>query len=137
MLESSRKKLDPWLRAIKEYRPALDEPLEGPLSLEVAFYLPRPKTVKRPLPTAKPDVDKLLRGLLDGLKGFIEDDARVTQVLVQKEYETDLVGPGVRVVVYTNHRLYSQLRPSTTYRFVTKTLQNNLDNDQRDELEYY
>lgn len=54
--------------------------LDGPLFASIVFYLPKPKN--RPAyhryPEKKPDLDKLVRAVLDGLKGIIyTDDARV------------------------------------------------------------
>jgi Holliday junction resolvase RusA-like endonuclease len=61
----------------------------------VRFYLPRPKTVseaKRPFPIVPPDVDKLARGLLDGI-GQSEviwgDDSQVIKLLAEKVYSTE------------------------------------------------
>ena len=67
-------------------------PLDSPVSVEVAFYLPRPKSVKREEPTVKPDLDKLVRAVLDGLTDIIyRDDAQVTSVRASKHYVTDAV----------------------------------------------
>ena len=45
--------------------------------VELDFYLPRPKTVKRQWPTVRPDADKLLRAVLDLMTkaGVYCDDA--------------------------------------------------------------
>lgn len=89
------------------------EPLDGPVEVRAVFYLPRPKTVKRQLPTASPDVDKLARGLLDSLApkknrlpaegAFLLDDSRVVDLRVSKRYVHDFDGdgaePGVRIKV--------------------------------------
>jgi crossover junction endodeoxyribonuclease RusA len=67
--------------------------LLGPVRVEVDFYLPRPKTVKlsdRALPIVPPDVDKLLRGFLDGV-GQSEviwgDDSQVIEAVARKHYD--------------------------------------------------
>ena len=64
------------------------EPLDGPLHVEVTFYLPRGKTVTRELPSVKPDLDKLQRALGDVLtiSGIIADDARITSWFPRKRY---------------------------------------------------
>ncbi len=45
--------------------------MRGPLHVQIAFYLPRPKTLPKRvvLPTKKPDVDKLARFAVDALIG--------------------------------------------------------------------
>lgn len=73
------------------------EPLEGPIRLEVTFWMPRPKTVKRDLPTVPPDADKLLRGCNDALTGTIfVDDAQVVDCLLQKRYADERM-PGATI----------------------------------------
>lgn len=60
-------------------------PFDGPLTLGVEFHLPRPKRLlKKKSPTgeiphlAKPDLDNLIKGLKDALKGVLwSDDALV------------------------------------------------------------
>jgi Holliday junction resolvase RusA-like endonuclease len=64
------------------------EPYDGPLHIDVTFYLPRGKTVTRELPSVKPDLDKLQRALGDMLTitGIITDDARITRWSPKKRY---------------------------------------------------
>lgn len=64
------------------------EPHDGPLHVDVTFYLPRGKTVTRELPSTKPDLDKLQRALGDVLtiNGIITDDARITRWSPRKRY---------------------------------------------------
>ena len=56
--------------------------LDGPLTFNAVFYLTRPKTVKRILPTAKNDLDKIIRSTWDALtqSGLIADDGRIWQI---------------------------------------------------------
>jgi Holliday junction resolvase RusA-like endonuclease len=87
-LESNRQKLNPWLQALKE-KARLLKPLgaiDGAIQVDIIFYLTRPATVTRLLPNVKPDLDKLVRGVFDGLKGFIKDDARIVNVTATKLY---------------------------------------------------
>lgn len=59
--------------------------------------LPKPRSVRRALPTVPPDVDKVSRALLDALKGVAyEDDAQVTTLFITKKYAYD---PITRVMV--------------------------------------
>lgn len=100
-LESNRARLNPWLTAIRSVATGLQKDigtLDGGLFVEVVFYLPRPKTVTRLVPNVKPDLDKLCRGLLDGLKGFISDDARVVRLNAVKIY-ADHHLPGAHVQI--------------------------------------
>ena len=74
-------------------------PIDGPVQVLASFVLPKPKRVKREHPHVRPDVDKLLRALLDGITdaGVVwGDDAQVTRVETEKVYG---VAPGVHVVI--------------------------------------
>lgn len=64
------------------------QPFDGPLAIDVTFYLPRGKTVTRELPSVKPDLDKLQRALGDMLTiaGIIKDDARIVTWHSSKRY---------------------------------------------------
>ena len=64
---------------------------ESAIRLSVAFYLPRPKKYqKRGVPVAHltaPDIDKLLRAVLDALtKVAWGDDSQVVELLTTKAY---------------------------------------------------
>lgn len=63
-------------------------PAGQPVHVSVAFYLPRPKKPKhKEYPLGKPDLDKLIRGVLDPLTGILwKDDSQVAQVLASKEW---------------------------------------------------
>jgi Holliday junction resolvase RusA-like endonuclease len=70
-----------------------DAPLEGPVNVWLAFALPRPKSVKRPHPSVKPDIDKLARAVLDGMTGIVfQDDAQVVYLSATKAYQDDELG---------------------------------------------
>ena len=61
--------------ASNKVKPLLDQAVQ----LDLIFYLHKGKTVKRALPYVKPDLDKLVRGVMDALSGFaFKDDAQVT-----------------------------------------------------------
>ena len=77
--------------------------LTGPVAVEATFYLPRPASVtekQRPLPIVPPDIDKLARGLLDGI-GQSEviwgDDSQVVDLRVLKVYGYDFTGADVKI----------------------------------------
>lgn len=70
--------------------------LAGPLRLEVAFYVPRPKghfgkkglrAIAPAFPTVKPDATKLLRAVEDSMNGVVwRDDSQVVEQYVTKQY---------------------------------------------------
>jgi Holliday junction resolvase RusA-like endonuclease len=70
--------------------------LAGPLSLDVVFYLPRPKghygtKGLRPsapaFPTVRPDATKLLRAVEDALTGIVwRDDAQIVTQTARKRF---------------------------------------------------
>lgn len=81
-------------------------PIAGPVSVTAHFLLPRPKSrPKRDLyPDRRPDLDKLLRGVLDGVTGpVLTDDAQVCRAVTMKAYVGAagvlLSEPGVIVTV--------------------------------------
>ena len=70
------------------------ETFDGPIQVFVEFRLPRPASVnirRRPFPSVKPDIDKILRNTLDALTqaGVYRDDAQVIDLAVKKRYATD------------------------------------------------
>jgi crossover junction endodeoxyribonuclease RusA len=76
--------------------------LEGPVRLLVAFYLPRPKSLPRKVAhhTKKPDLDKLLRSVKDGLKAVAwHDDSQVVDVKAIKRYADRGTAPHAIVTV--------------------------------------
>ena len=102
-------KVRPWMSSISlAARDAGATPVEGPVSVGVTFRLPRPKghygakglKASAPLwPSKKPDVDKLVRALLDALTGIAwGDDAQVVSVSASKVYAGP-TGPGAFVSV--------------------------------------
>lgn len=89
VITSDNKKLKPWRQEITATAMALGVPiLDGPIAIELEFYLARPKSAKkRVYPTVKPDIDKLARGCLDAITGvLIRDDAQVVSLVTLKHY---------------------------------------------------
>lgn len=73
------------------------KPHSDPVRIGITFIMPRPKTVKRPLPSVAPDLDKLIRAVLDGLTGIAyADDGQVVQIEAQKLYGAS-VGAEIRL----------------------------------------
>ena len=117
VVEAAGQKLTVWRKAIAAACHNLISEehslLLGPVRVEVEFYLPRPSSVsvrKRSLPIVPPDLDKLLRGLLDGIgqghdtgkvgDGLIwGDDSQVVEIVARKFY-ADEREPGADIRIF-------------------------------------
>jgi crossover junction endodeoxyribonuclease RusA len=107
MIESS-KALAPWretvayaaLRALNGRSPA---PCGLPLAVSVSFTMPRPKSLsaKSDAPAVKrPDIDKLLRAVLDACTGVLYlDDSAITSVTAGKRIARPGEAPGVAIAI--------------------------------------
>ena len=101
-IDSDNPKLKAWrtLVAWEARRVFRGAALKGPVRLMADCYLPRPKTVKRAVPTVPPDVDKICRGLADAMTGIVyQDDAQITQIKITKSYADRGTSPRVVIVV--------------------------------------
>ncbi|CAB4154268.1 Rus Holliday junction resolvase [uncultured Caudovirales phage] len=78
------------------------QPIDEPCELIVAFYLPKPKTVTRQLPSVSPDLDKLIRAVGDSLtdSGVVADDSRIVRISARKLY-AEGIQPGATILVKT------------------------------------
>lgn len=67
----------------------------------ICFYLPKPPSAKRDYPTVKPDLDKLVRAVLDGCTdaGVWADDSKVLAIAASKHYAKDGCPQGVEILV--------------------------------------
>lgn len=85
-------------------------PLDGPLTLSVIFWMPRPKghfrkdgTLKPSAPArpiVAPDTTKLLRSTEDALKGITwHDDAQIVYQVASKEYAARDGIPGADIKI--------------------------------------
>lgn len=106
LVEASSTKLNRWRKAIAAACKEATgwELSKAPIEVEVVFYLPRPVSVsptKRYYPIVPPDLDKLVRGLLDGIgqSGVVwGDDSQVIRITAWKHYADQLpVGAEVRL----------------------------------------
>lgn len=69
------------------FRPAFSG---EPVGLTAQFSFVKPKSVKREHMTVKPDVDKLVRAVLDALTGLAyKDDSQVVTLAVTKTYRAE------------------------------------------------
>lgn len=98
MFEAS-KKVEPWRKAVtqtaRNYKEDMGfETITSAIEVGLIFYLPKPSTVKRLLPSVKPDLDKLIRSTLDGLtkSEIYKDDALVVAITASKAYAHDKTG---------------------------------------------
>ncbi len=88
-----------WEKIIRSHLDGVQR-MVGPLSIELWFFMPRPKTAKRTYPSVRPDLDKLERAVLDAIKEVIEDDSRVVDLDSKKRYAEDYgMEPGVCMYV--------------------------------------
>jgi len=63
------------------------KPIASAVKVELDFVMARPKSSKRIFPSVKPDLDKLIRAVLDGLTGVAyEDDSQVILIQSSKTY---------------------------------------------------
>jgi Holliday junction resolvase RusA-like endonuclease len=78
------------------------QPIDEPCELIVNFYLPKPKTVDRQLPSVSPDLDKLIRAVGDSLtdSGVVTDDSRIVRISARKLY-AEGIEPGASIQVKT------------------------------------
>jgi Holliday junction resolvase RusA-like endonuclease len=78
------------------------QPIDEPCELIVNFYLPKPKTVDRQLPSVSPDLDKLIRAVGDSLtdSGVVIDDSRIVRISARKLY-AEGIAPGATIQVKT------------------------------------
>lgn len=103
LLVEANEKLKPWREAVTLHARRYTGAHTGakPLSVRYIFYLPRPKSVRRPRPHVKPDLDKLIRAVNDGLSaaGVWDDDSRPVTMIATKLYATEADPPGVTVTI--------------------------------------
>ena len=78
------------------------QPIDEPCELIVNFYMPKPASVKRLLPTVSPDLDKLIRAVGDSLtdSGIVVDDSRIVRISARKLY-AEGIEPGATILVRT------------------------------------
>ena len=93
-----------WRDAVAEAADRAREGLQfgGPVSVHVEFYLPLPVSdPHRTLHYKKPDIDKLVRSVLDSLtsSGLIRDDALVHALHATKQYARDGHWTGASIAV--------------------------------------
>jgi len=81
-------------------RKACSIPLEGPIHVELIFYLPRPKSTPRSVqfPAKKPDLDKLIRAAGDAMSTIVyKDDGQIVGIVASKQFALSTRTPGMDV----------------------------------------
>ena len=84
------------------------EPFETPMQMQVSCYYPIPKSWPKKIkqeaideevfPKVKPDLDNVVKAILDALNGVVyRDDAQVVNLVATKRYATE---PRVEVYVF-------------------------------------
>jgi Holliday junction resolvase RusA-like endonuclease len=76
---------------------------KGAVNASFVFNMPKAKSNTKPQMIQKPDIDKLIRSVMDSLtdSALIEDDCRVVSISAQKIWSTD-DKPGVFIAVWPN-----------------------------------
>ena len=100
VITSTSKGLNQWRQLVAgEAQRRVKEPMGGPVAITLGFRLPRPKSAPKKkwiYPSKRPDIDKLVRAVLDALTHvIIADDSQVVSLTATKDYGP----PGVLVQV--------------------------------------
>lgn len=77
---------------------------DAPISVTLAFYLPRPKSAPRKViyPTKRPDLDKCVRSTIDALSGVaFKDDTQVVAIAATKHYADGAAHVAITVEPFT------------------------------------
>lgn len=105
LIESS-KNVGPWRERIAlAAHSAMDGRtlIDGPITLDLAFVLPRPKSAPKritPPATKRPDLDKLARAALDALTNVaFSDDSQVTRLTCSKRLAAIDEPPGLTITL--------------------------------------
>jgi Holliday junction resolvase RusA-like endonuclease len=76
------------------------EPLRGPITMDLTFHMPRPKSLSKKIKVhiKKPDIDNLIKSVLDPLnKLFYHDDSQIIRITASKVYATG--DAGIQVIL--------------------------------------
>jgi crossover junction endodeoxyribonuclease RusA len=100
IITSTSKGLGSWRQLVAgEAQRRVSAPIDGPVAVTLSFRLPRPKSAPKKkwiYPSKRPDLDKLVRAVLDAVtQVIISDDSQVVSLTATKDYGP----PGVLVQV--------------------------------------
>ena len=69
-------------------------PIIGPVSVDIKFFLARPKSNKSTEPVVKPDIDNLAKSVCDALNGIVwKDDSQIVHAKITKEWAVGRMSP--------------------------------------------
>jgi crossover junction endodeoxyribonuclease RusA len=74
----------------------------GALQVRLSFFLPRPISLPKKVlhSVKKPDLDKLVRTVFDGMTGILfKDDSQIVSLIASKEYAANGTLPRVEVIL--------------------------------------
>lgn len=101
VLVESAKGLKPWREKIRSHvqHSADYKQLSGAVHVSVSFYFKQPKTNNKKSHTQKPDIDKLIRAVLDSLTGSVwKDDSQVVSISAWKHWaKQDMEGVNISI----------------------------------------
>ena len=100
VITANSKGLAVWRQAVNhEAQQVASGLMTGPIAVELTFLMPKPKSApkrKRIYATKRPDLDKLVRSVLDAITHvLIADDSQVVELHAHKDYGP----PGVHITV--------------------------------------
>lgn len=107
----ARQDLQSWRIALQTTLQRYTEPIIAeqrgsylqPVAVALTFYLPRPASAPSYVirPTTTPDIDKLVRVVLDELKGIVlKDDRQIVNLGVLEYFASGEHDPGVEIEVW-------------------------------------
>lgn len=104
VIVEANKKLAPWRRSVAEALEAANascEPLEGAVTLEVVFFMPQARTNRKPFPSQKPDLDKMIRGIGDAAtqSGCLQDDSQIVEIVAHKFWASEELPQGALITI--------------------------------------
>lgn len=102
VVTSANPKLKDWQQSVTRAAGlSCRSPVDWPISMALAFRLPRPKSRKKDVHhLTKPDLDKLIRAINDALTAVAyRDDSQVVAIHAMKRYCRNDETPGVRITL--------------------------------------
>ena len=113
IVTSDQKKLQPWRNQVAmEASAVYHKPItDKPIAIVLEFKMPCPKSLPKTqwrLPAKRPDLDKMIRSILDALTGIVfKDDSQVVTITAMKRYAYDGY-PGVKIVINKSNPYYGR-----------------------------
>jgi crossover junction endodeoxyribonuclease RusA len=108
ILTHSNRNLKEWRQRIAHEGQAKRPPqwnMDNAILINIDFFMPRPKSLPKKVveDIKRPDLDKLVRAVLDGLTSiYYNDDSQVVGIFASKKYAGKNVPPGVEIRIIPN-----------------------------------